>query len=176
MFDLSSIPGLGSVYEASYYNFDLQIDETFVLNNIPGVYKFTSGLFGLELVQDSRQVHEEWMVTTFDQVLAYIGGYVALVWGTIGALTGWYQQASFDSSFLETFYTQNKQDRHIDAESDDEGEMEATVQNRKPYHHSLKERFKARFIVLLCCCYKQKPWYTSAKKRQHDFIQGMEQL
>jgi len=116
------------------------------------------------------------MVTTFDQVLAYIGGYIAIVWGTIGALTGWYQQASFDSSFLGTFYTKNNQDRHIDAESDDEGEMEATVQNRKPFHYNLSERFKARLIVLLCCCFKQKPWYTSAKKRQQDFMQGMEQL
>jgi len=77
---------------------------------------------------------------------------------------------------MGSFYTQNNQDRHIESESDDEEEMEATVRNREPYHHNLEKRFKDKLIVLLCCCFKQKPWYTRAKKRQHDFMQGMEQL
>jgi len=77
---------------------------------------------------------------------------------------------------MQSFYTQNKQDRWKEEESDDEAEIQATVRNRKPYHYSLSERFKAALIVLLCCCFKQKPWYKRSKKRQHDFNQGMEQL
>jgi len=174
--DLTSIPGINGNLETSFYDFSLQNSSITKFDEIPEVYKYIEGIYSMDLTQNSKQVHEEWTVTTLDGILAYIGGYTAIVWGTIGALTGWYQQASFDSSFMKSFYTQNEQDIHIESESDDEEEMEATVRNRKPYHHNLKKRFKARLIVLLCCCFKQKPWYARAKKRQQDFMQGMEQL
>jgi len=101
-------------------------------------------------------------VFTFDQVLAYIGGYAGIVWAIISGLVGGYQSFRYESHLMRSMYTEDKKDRCDEEESDDEEEIKETIRNRKPYNYWLSEFLKARLSYYLCCCFKSRPWYTNS--------------
>jgi len=84
---MSNIPGFAS-FQTVYY--ELEQPTTFSVATIEPEYDQFFGLYTSSLLQDSKQVEEKWSVLTFNKVLAYIGGYVGLVWGVISVLVGGY--------------------------------------------------------------------------------------
>ena len=124
------------------------------------------GLYSVGFMQGTKQVKEDWTAITYDQILAYIGGYAALVWAVIEGIVGGYQSFRYESHLMQSMYTEEKkdrwdeeeesdeEDRSNEEESDEEDEIKEIIRNRKPYHYYFTEVFKARLIYYFCCCFK----------------------
>jgi len=74
----------------------------------------------MELLQSSQFVEEEWTVTTFDSILAYIGGYMSIVWAFIGLFVGGYQSFRFEAHLMKSMYTEENYETANEEEVDDD--------------------------------------------------------
>ena len=79
-------------------------------------------------------------VNSFDTSIAFIGGYVSLVWMVFGVLIGSYQDFRYNSGLINKLFTEEKKARpahHI--EEKDTDEVIATVINRQPLKYRYRE-------------------------------------
>jgi len=64
--------------------------------------------YSVELSQAHKVTTEDWVIYSFDLVLANLGGYTALVWVLVGAIIDNYNQFHFESQVVRRLYTMDK--------------------------------------------------------------------
>ena len=57
-------------------------------------------MFSNGLLQNKRKIQTEWTITSFDLVLGLIGGFVGLIWDSLGFLLGNYESFKFNTAII----------------------------------------------------------------------------
>lgn len=86
-----------SLIDLSAFTFLLVTELKFFASNFDSYTVFTNsfdvntiGLYVFAISQHPKVISSDFIVFTFDQALALIGGYAGIIWMLIGFVTGWY--------------------------------------------------------------------------------------
>ena len=68
-------------------------------------------LFVQGLVQNRKYTEIQWTITSLDIVMGLIGGFIGLIWDTLGLTLKGYESFKFSSSFIGEIYSTTESQR-----------------------------------------------------------------
>ena len=78
--------------------------------------RYSSGIYQLVFNQNSQVFTTNLKIVTFDQVLAFIGGYIGLIYAIVGVMTAPYRDYSLDMTLIRLVYSQDGRDGRLGEE------------------------------------------------------------
>ena len=78
--------------------------------------RYSSGIYQLVFNQNSQVFTTNLKIVTFDQVLAFIGGYIGLIYAIVGVMTAPYRDYSLDMTLIRQVYSQDGRDGRLGEE------------------------------------------------------------
>ena len=156
--DLSNFSFFNFGETLTYYSVDQS--PTFTDMKTKQGYMFTT-----VLRQSNYSIEEQWLLSSFEEAIAMIGGYSSMIWGALMFCIGGYQTFKMESSFAKTLYT--RQDEHpkrvkTEEQKLDEGYLVEAINGRVKYDYSYLENWKSWFVTTFFCCCQRSSCY---KKR-----------
>ena len=112
----------------------------------------------------------QWTITTFDMILGIIGGFVGLLWDSLGFGLSNYESFKFNTAIIGEIYSTTEAQRmkdgeepeNLDAAMDD---LNNCLQMSGRYNYSYHEYLFTKLMLKLCCWCKKRPCYKKREKR-----------
>ena len=160
---MSQFSGLFAELDCTYYEPNTPIEAYETDTDVK-----TSPIFFDILFQDRHFSETEWTVRSLDVVLGLIGGFVSLIWDSLGLLLGGYESFKFSEALTKHLYTTRSgqaQGQPTDLKSAQQDLCEGIqTRNRIEYHY--REYICSWLLITLCsCCCKRLQCYRKRQKR-----------
>ena len=98
----------------------------------------------------------EYTKYSVDLAMAFVGGYMGLLWTIVGILIGFYQDFHFVHDLTKSLYNEEKGPLGVDEHDSDDGkEVHAYLKNQKTPEYIFRNyACDSVLSSCLCCCFK----------------------
>ena len=120
------------------------------------------------LYQDREYVQSRWTITSFDIVLAAIGGFMGVVWDSLGITLGGYETFRFNSALIgEIYRTSSSSVYSSKPKSKEEAmtDLNEHLETSSRYKYRYSEYACSKCIISFCCCFKSARCFLWREKR-----------
>ena len=102
--------------------------------------------------------------------MGLIGGFIGLIWGTLGLSLRGYESFKFTTAFIGEIYSTTdsqrmKRDADVSTLDAAQADLDKCLETSSRYNYTYNEYRCTWFMIYLCCCCKRKPWYKRREKR-----------
>lgn len=109
LFDISSLTFFGSG-EFLSYNFVLEDTKQKTYRQVLGSKEESTGLYSLVFKQSSKLTNTKIAIATFDNVLALLGGYFAIIFGLFSTIVNVQKSYKIDQHLINLIYHRDSRD------------------------------------------------------------------
>ena len=142
--------------------------------------KETSGIYQLVFSQNSQVYQTRLNIVTFDQVLAFIGGYISLVYATFAAFTNPYRNYNLDMTLIKQIYQQDGRDGRLGEEpvfkNDNDLINHRYMNMRQPIVLSYPKMIWFKMLTKFCPCFKKTQCLARMKEVLRNNVELRERL
>ena len=137
--------------------------------------KETSGIYQLVFSQNSQVYQTRLNIVTFDQVLAFIGGYISLVYATFAAFTNPYRNYTLDMTLIKQIYQQDGRDGRLGDEptfkNDNDLINHRYMNKRQPDVLSYPKMLWFKLLTKLFPCFKKIQCFARMIERLRNNVE-----
>ena len=138
-------------------------------------------MFTNTFVQARKFTQTEWTITSFDIVLGLIGGFVGLIWDSLGFLLGNYESFKFNTAIIGEIYSTTDAQRMREGEypnnlDDAMIDLNNCLQMSGRYTYPYNEYTCTKLMLNFFCCCKKRACYKRREKRYKRHKLAEEQL
>ena len=138
-------------------------------------------LFMGNFIQARKYYKTQWTVESFDLVFGLIGGFVGLIWDSLGFFLGNYESFKFNTAIIGEIYSTSEAQRMTDGEEPDNlddamNDLNICLSMSGRYNYPYKEYQSTKFMLRFCCCFKKRACYKRREQRYKRQKLAEEQL